>query len=447
MSYEQNVDFVLRTVEERNIRFVRLWFTDVAGNLKSFSISPEDLEEAFEEGIGFDGAAVDGFAPLEESDMLAFPIPETFQVLSWAPEQSGTARMFCDIKTPDGKPFQGDARACLWRIFMDADEKYGYLLNIGPELEYFYFDNDKDPVPQDCAGYFDLTPVDSAQDLRRRTSLALERMSIPVVYSYHSMAPSQNGIQLRFNEAGTCADNIITTRLVIKQAAFEEGLFASFMPKPFTDRPGSAFFINQSIFDHDGNNLFWGEAGAGETHLSELAEHYIAGILTYAREFSLITNPTVNSYKRLISNSEVPNHTTWGRHNRSALVRIPTHKPGKHASTRIELRNPDPTCNPYLAFAVTYAAGLKGIEEKLPLQPESTVEDSNLSEEELFARGIKPLPKSLGEALEEFRKSEFMREVLGQHIFDYLVASKQAEWNEYCRTVTRWEREHYYAGF
>lgn len=447
MSYEQNVDFVLRTVEERDIRFIRLWFTDVVGNLKSFSISPEDLEEAFEEGIGFDGAAVDGFAPLEESDMLAFPRPETFQILPWRPDESGAARMFCNIYTPSGERFEGDSYYCLERLFYHADEKYGYLLNVGPELEYFYFDDGQIPVPQDSAGYFDLTPYDSAHDLRRSTTLTLEKMSIPVVYSYHSMAPSQNGIQLRFSEAGTCADNIMTARLVIKQAAFEAGLFASFMPKPFSDSAGSGFFINQSLFDHDGNNVFWGEDAAGGTHLSAVAEHYIAGILKYAREFSLITNPTVNSYKRLVPNQEAPCYTTWGRRNRNALVRIPTHKPGKHASTRIELRSPDPTCNPYLAFAATFAAGLRGIEDELELQPETTGDPAAMSAAEREKAGIKPLPRDLGEAIEEFCSSELMRETLGEHIFEYVAAAKQREWDDYRRTVTSWEREHYYAGF
>ena len=346
MSSEKDIDFVLRTVEKRDIRFVRLWFSDVLGNLKSFAISPEELEEAFEEGIGFDGSAVDGFASLEESDMLAFPDPSTFALLPWRPSESGVARVFCDVYTPAREPFEGDPRRCLKNVFTRAEEQ-GFVPNVGPKMEYFYFDNDLDPVPLDNAGYFDLTPMDTANDLRRQTTLTLEKMSIPVQYSYHAAGPSQNGVELRFTEAVSCADNIMTARLVIKQEASTQGMYASFMPKPITTAPGSAMFLYQSLLDHDGENLFWAPKEEHEAHLSELAQHYIAGILKYAPEFTLVTNPTVNSYKRFISTGEVPTHATWGRKNRSALVRIPAHKPGKHIATRIELRSPDPTANPY----------------------------------------------------------------------------------------------------
>lgn len=446
MASNRNTDFVLRTVEERDIRFVRLWFTDVRGNLKSFAISPEDLEEAFEEGIGFDGSAVDGFAQLEETDMLAFPVPETFQILPWRPAQSGAARLFCDIKTPSFEPFAGDPRACLQRVFRKAESE-GYISNVGPELEYFIFSDPYDPIPVDDAGYFDLTPWDSSRELRRDTTLMLEKMSIPVEYSYHAIAPSQNCIELRFAEALTCADNVVTARHVIKQTAFEHDLFASFMPKPFSDTSGSAMFLHQSLFDNEGNNLFWDENSPDDLHLSETARHYIAGLLKYAPEYMLVTNPTVNSYKRLITTGEVPCWASWGRRNRSALVRVPTYKPGKPMSTRVELRNPDPTCNPYLAFAVTLAAGLAGIEEKLELQPESTLEDLRKSDEELSSLGLTPLPRTLGEAIVAFEKSELMRETLGEHIFSYLLAEKKSEWQEYCTTVTDWEQERYYAGF
>ena len=448
MTHEQNVDFVLRTVEERNVRFVRLWFTDILGNLKSFSISPEDLEEAFDEGIGFDGSAVDGFAPLQKSDMLAFPDPETFQILPWRPSDRGDARIICDIKTPRREDFQGDPRARLSHVFREADRK-GYLLNVGTEIEYFIFGNDHDPIPLDNAGFFDLTSSDSTLELRRNTTLMLERMSIPVEKSYHSAAPSQNGVQLRYAEARTSADNLITARHIIKQAAFAQGVFASFMPKPLASLPGSALFFHQSLFDHDGNNLFWAEKSEAnmQTHLSEVAVGYVAGLLKYAPEFMLITNPTVNSYKRLVPGGQVPTHATWGRRNRSALVRIPTFKPGKNLSYRIELRSPDPTCNPYLVNAATLAAGLKGIDEGLELQPESTLEDANLGEAELEAAGIVRLPRDLGEAIDAFESSELMRSTLGEHIHSYLLAEKKREWAEYCSAVTDWEREHYYAGF
>ncbi len=445
MSSQKDIDFVLRTVEERDVRFVRLWFTDVLGTLKSFSISPEELEEAFEEGIGFDGSSVDGFASLEESDMLAFPDPTTFQLLPWRPDHSAVARVFCDVRTPSREPFEGDPRGVLRRVFEKADAQ-GYVPNVGPKIEYFYFDNDKDPVPLDSAGYFDLTPSDSARDLRRSTTLMLEKMSIPVQYSFHGGGPSQNVVELRYTEALSCADNIMTARLVIKQEAVANGMFASFMPKPIADQPGSAMFLYQSLLDHDGESLFWAPKTDHPAHLSPLAQHYVAGLLKYAPEFMLVTNPTVNSYKRFITSGEVPNYATWGQRNRSALVRVPTHKPGKHVSTRIELRNPDPTANPYLAIAATIAAGLKGIEEELPLPPEASNETFQLSGDELAKLGIVHLPRTLGEAVDRFEGSDLMREVLGDHIFDYFIRSKRAEWQEFCTTVTDWERVHYYGG-
>lgn len=448
MTNEQNIDFVLRSVEERDIRFVRLWFTDVLGNLKSFAISPEDLEEAFEEGIGFDGSAVDGFAALEESDMLAFPDASTFQVLPWRPSESGVARIFCNISTPQGDPFPGDPRACLYRAFRAADQA-GYVLNVSPELEFFYFKEDTTvsrgsavPVPLDNAGYFDLTPDDSARDLRRDLTLELEQMSIPVEYSYHAAAPSQNGVSLRYSEAVTCADNIMTARLVIKQTARQHGMFASFMPKPLSGVAGSAMFLSQSLFDHNGNNLFWAEGKGSVHHLSVTAQHYVAGLLKYAPEFALVTNPTVNSYKRLVPNGEVPCYATWGSKNRSAFVRVPTYKPGKQLSRRVELRSPDPTCNPYLTMAVTLAAGMRGITEELPLPEESSAPFS-----ELAASGVTRLPHDLGEAVEAFAGSELMRETLGDHIFNYLLTEKREEWAEYSQTVTDWELRHYYGGF
>ncbi len=441
MSNDRNVDFVLRTIEGRDIRFVRLWFTDVLGNLKSFSISPAELEEAFEEGIGFDGSSVSGFVPAVESDMLAFPEADTFQILPWRPSQSGVARIFCNVCTPKGEPFEGDPRSCLKRISEKA-ESLGFVPNVGPKIEYFYFADEKEPTPVDHAGYFDLTPYDSARDIRRLTTLTLEKMSIPVQYSYHSYAPSQNGIDLRHCEAVNCADSIMTARLVIKQVANDQGLFASFMPKPLAGCSGSGMFLCQSLFGPDGENLFW---GTEDYHLSELAHHYIAGILRYAPEFALVTNPTVNSYKRLVPNGEVPIYTTWGRRNRSALVRIPVHKPGKHQSARIELRNPDPTANPYLALAATIAAGLKGVEDELPLPVEYTGKD--VTDAHMVSMGRTHLPRTLGEAIESFEQSELMRAALGDHICDFLLSEKRREWNDYCTSITDWEKVHYYAGF
>ena len=446
MSSESSIDFVLKTVEERDIRFVRLWFTDVLGHLKSFSISPEELEEAFTEGIGFDGSAVDGFARLEESDMLAFPDANTFQLMPRKEgEHSAVARVFCDIRTPSRDPFDGDPRGVLERVFTQADEQ-GLVFNVGPKIEYFYFDNDLDPVPLDHCGYFDFSPTDSSLDLRRAISRECEKNGIPVQYSHHGNAESQNAIELRYNEAVSCADNIMSSRLVIKQEAAAEGLFASFMPKPLSDAPGSAMFLYMSLFDHDGENLFWAPKTEHPAHLSELAQHFAAGLLRYAPEFTLVTNPTVNSYKRFITSGEVPNYATWGRKNRSALVRVPTHKPGKHVATRVELRSADNTANPYLALAVTLAAGLKGIEDELPLPEEATVDTFSQTQRELAAKGIERLPRTLGEAVDRFEESELMRETLGDHIFNYLVESKRQEWEEFCTTVTDWERVHYYGG-
>ena len=380
--------------------------------------------------------------------MLAFPDASTFQVLPWRPSEAGVARIFCDVKTPYGEPFAGDPRACLHKVFRQADAE-GYVLNVSPEMEFFYFKEDTTmgegtavPSPLDNAGYFDLTPEDSARDLRRDMTLSLEQMSIPVEYSYHAIAPSQNGVSLRYAEAVTCSDNIMTARLVIKQTAVDHGMFASFMPKPLSGLAGSALFLSQSLFDHDGYNLFWAKGDGSVHHLSKTAQHYVAGLLKYAPEYTLVCNPTVNSYKRLVPNGEVPCYATWGSKNRSAFVRVPTYKPGKQLSRRVELRSPDPTCNPYLTMAVTLAAGMRGIHDELELPEESSVSFDQLAES-----GARRLPRDLGEAVEEFEKSDLMREVLGDHIFNYLLREKRAEWDEYSQTVTDWELRHYYGGF
>lgn len=443
MSNQRSIDYVLKNVEERDVQFVRLWFTDVLGHLKAFSISPNDLEEAFEEGVGFDGSAVDGFATTVESDMLAFPDAETFTLLPWRPDGEVVARILCDTRTPSREPFDGDPRTCLTRLFDRAHER-GYVINVGPKIEYFYFDNDHDPVPLDSAGYFDLSTADEGRNLRRRTTLQLEKMGIPVQYSYHTQAPSQSCIELRYTEAVSCADSIMTARYIIKRVAHEGGLFASFMPKPLTDAPGSAMFLYLSIFDDEGTNLFWAPKDENVAHLSQLGQSFVAGLVKYAPEYMLVTNPTINSYKRFVTTGTVPNYATWGRKNRAALVRIPTHKPGKHNATRVELRNPDPTANPYLALAATIAAGLRGIDEGLPMPPEYT--DLSLGPAEMARLGYERLPRTLGEAIERFAGSELMREVLGDHIFDFLLREKESEWQDFCTTVTDWECVHYYGG-
>lgn len=441
---QQNIDYVLRSVEQRDIRFVRLWFVDILGRLKNFAISPEDLEVAFEEGIGFDGSAIEGFATPEEADMLAFPDASTFQILPWRPSHNGVARVFCDVCTPDRKPFAGDPRDALRRMFRKA-EKPGYLLNVGAELEYYYFPDEHTPEPLDNVGYFDLSVSDAARDLRRNTVLTLEKMSVPVEYTFHAAGRSQHGMSLRHAEALSMSDAITTAKLIIKQQAYESGCHASFMPKPLAGEDGSAMFLCQSLFDHDGNNVFWGEDDE-KYHLSDVAKHYMAGILAHAREISAITNPTVNSYKRITTGGDsVPQYATWGLRNRASMVRIPVYKPGKQLSTRIELRSPDPMANPYLVNAVTLAAGLDGIERKLELPPEATAETLKLTDRQMVEAGYTPLPRSLKEALDVFEDSQFMKDALGEHIHSFFLKKKRDEWHKFESTITEWEIKHYLA--
>lgn len=441
---QQNIDYVLRSVEQRDIRFVRLWFVDILGRLKNFAISPEDLEVAFEEGIGFDGSAIEGFATPEEADMLAFPDASTFQILPWRPSHNGVARVFCDVCTPDRKPFVGDPRDALRRMFRKA-EKAGYLLNVGAELEYYYFPDEHTPEPLDNVGYFDLSVSDAARDLRRNTVLTLEKMSVPVEYTFHAAGRSQHGMSLRHAEALSMSDAITTAKLIIKQQAYESGCHASFMPKPLAGEDGSAMFLCQSLFDHDGNNVFWGEDDE-RYHLSDIAKHYMAGILAHAREISAITNPTVNSYKRITTGGDsVPQYATWGLRNRASMVRIPVYKPGKQLSTRIELRSPDPMANPYLVNAVTLAAGLDGIERKLELPPEATAETLKLTDRQMVEAGYTPLPRSLKEALDVFEDSQFMKDALGEHIHSFFLKKKRDEWHKFESTITEWEIKHYLA--
>ena len=441
---QQNIDYVLRSVEQRDIRFVRLWFVDILGRLKNFAISPEDLEVAFEEGIGFDGSAIEGFATPEEADMLAFPDASTFQILPWRPSHNGVARVFCDVCTPDRQPFAGDPRDALRRMFRKA-EKAGYLLNVGAELEYYYFPDEHTPEPLDNVGYFDLSVSDAARDLRRNTVLTLEKMSVPVEYTFHAAGRSQHGMSLRHAEALSMSDAITTAKLIIKQQAYESGCHASFMPKPLAGEDGSAMFLCQSLFDHDGNNVFWGEDDE-KYHLSDIAKHYMAGILAHAREISAITNPTVNSYKRITTGGDsVPQYATWGLRNRASMIRIPVYKPGKQLSTRIELRSPDPMANPYLVNAVTLAAGLDGIERKLELPPEATAETLKLTDRQMLEAGYTPLPRSLKEALDVFEDSQFMKDALGEHIHNFFLKKKRNEWHKFESTITEWEIKHYLA--
>ena len=434
-------DFVLKTVAERDVHFVRFWFTDVLGFLKSFAVTDTELEGAFAEGMGFDGSSIDGFTRIEESDMVAFPDASTFQLLPWRPGDSGVGRLFTDVLKPDGTPFEGDPRYALKRILKKASD-LGYTMYVGPELEFFYFEDSESTEILDKGGYFDLTPLDVASDLRRETVLTLEKMGIPVEYSHHEVAPSQHEIDLRYCDALTMADNVMTYRLVVKEIAYANGVYATFMPKPIYGENGSGMHVHQSLFNKDGNAFFDANDPEGY-NLSEAGKSYIAGLLKYAPEFCAVTNQFVNSYKRLVPGYEAPVYITWARRNRSAMVRVPMYKPGKEVATRVELRCPDPSANPYLAFAVMLGAGLKGIEEGLKLMPESSNNIFDMTEAELDAAGIKTLPKDLGEAIELFEKSELMKQVLGEHIHSFYAKNKRAEWDEYRTQVTQWELDKY----
>lgn len=434
-------DFVLKTIESRDVHFVRFWFTDVLGNMKSFAVVPGELESAFDDGMGFDASCIEGFSERRESDMLAFPDPSTFQVLPWRPTSNAVARMICNIRTPEGKPYEGDSRQVLKSMVRKASEA-GYSFIVGPELEYFYFKDAEGTEVLDRGSYFDLTSLDSASDLRRDTVLTLEKMGIPVEYSHHEKGPSQHEIDLRYADALSMADAVMTYKQVVKEIAMKHGVYASFMPKPLAGAPGSGMHVHQSLMDRAGNNVFFDESDPSGYNLSATAKAYIAGLLKYAPEFTLVTNQYVNSYKRLQPGGEAPTCISWGARNRSTLVRIPGYRPRSESACRVELRSPDPAANPYLAFAVMLAAGLAGIEEGLELMaPADEAAPLGCSRREHRERGVTPLPESLGEAVELFAQSALMRETLGEHIHDYLVRAKRAEWDAYQAVVTPWELE------
>ena len=431
-------DFVLKTVESRDVHFVRFWFTDVLGNMKSFAVVPGELESAFEEGMGFDASC---FSAAQESDMLAFPDPSTFEILPWRPQANAVARMICDIRTPEGEPYAGDSRHVLERVVRRAAED-GYSFIVGPELEYFYFKDAEGTDVLDHGTYFDLTSLDSASDLRRDTVLTLEKMGIPVEYSHHEKGPSQHEIDLRYADALSIADAVMTYKQVVKEIAMKHGVYASFMPKPMADAPGNGMHVHQSLMDRSGNNVFFDPDDPSGYNLSATAKSYIAGLLKYAPEYTLVTNQYVNSYKRLQPGGEAPTCISWGARNRSTLVRIPGYRPNSESACRVELRSPDPAANPYLAFAVMLAAGLAGIEEGLELMPPADeAAPIGCTRYEHRARGIETLPESLGEAVERFAGSKLMRETLGEHIHDYLVRTKREEWEAYQGIVTAWELE------
>ncbi|MGB9596105.1 MAG: type I glutamate--ammonia ligase [Candidatus Poribacteria bacterium] len=437
---KKDKQYVLEMAKKNNVKFVWLWFTDILGFLKSFAITIEELEGALEDGMGFDGSSIEGFARIDESDMMALPDPNTFQLIPWQPkEQGAVARMFCDIVEPGGKPYNGDPRRVLKDMLKKAQEK-GFTYYIGPELEYFYFKDDKSTEPLDRGGYFDLIPSDVATDLRRETVLILEQMGIGVEYSHHEVAPSQHEIDMRYTDALTMADNVMTYRLVVKEVALKNGVYATFMPKPIFGENGSGMHTHQSLFKGDRNAFF---DPNDKYHLSDIAKSFIAGMLHHAREITLITNQWVNSYKRLVPGYEAPVYISWAVRNRSDLVRVPMYKPGHEKATRLEYRSPDPACNPYLAFAVMLAAGLEGIEKGYKLREPIERNIYEMTEKERIKEGIETLPESLYEAIKVTEKSELVRRTLGDHIFYKLIENKKIEWNKHRIRVTTEEIKDY----
>jgi len=432
-------DFVLRTIEERNVRFVRLWFTDVAGTLKSVVIAPAEVEGAFAEGIGFDGSAIEGLARSYEADMLAHPDPATFQILPSRGDSDVTARMFCDITTPDGVPASADPRNVLRRSLAKA-ASMGFSFYTHPEIEFYLLKSaqfgPEGPIPVDKAGYFDNVPGGTAHDFRMRAVNQLEQLGISVEFSHHEGGPGQNEIDLRYADALTTADNIMTFRTVIKEVAQEQGIYATFMPKPFTEHPGSGMHTHMSLFEGDTNAFF---DASGEYHLSKTGRSFIAGLLKHAPEITAVTNQYVNSYKRLWGGGEAPSFVCWGHNNRSALVRVPLYKPNKAQSSRVEYRAIDSAANPYLSYALILAAGLKGIEEGYDLPAETEDNVWNLTDSERRAMGIQPLPTSLDHAIRKLEESELAAETLGEQVFSYVLANKRAEWSDYRSQVTPYE--------
>ncbi len=439
---EQQCDYVLKTASERGVRMVRLWFTDVLGNLKSFAISQNELENALNDGMTFDGSSIDGFSRVQESDVLAIPDPDTFQILPLGDKGAAEARVFCDIHHLDGTPFSGDPRQVL-RRHVEAARREGLTFYIAPDIEFFYFSTPQAgerPVPLDNAGYFDLTTRDVTGDLRKQTIRTLEQIGIPVEYSFHEDSPSQQEIDLRHDDALTIADSVMTFRLIVREVAAAHGVYATFMPKPLEGVQGSGMHTHLSLFTGD-DNAFYDEDD--EYNLSPLAKSFMAGLLRHAAEITAITNPTVNSYKRLVPGFEAPVHLSWARNNRSGLIRVPIPKRGNPLATRLEYRSPDPSCNPYLAFSLMLAAGLKGVREGYELPVEADANLFELDDNALSKLGIGQLPQSLAEALRAMEQSELVREALGEHIFEWFLRNKRREWLDYKTHVSQFEVDRY----
>lgn len=430
---------VLRTVKDQGIDFVQFWFTDVLGMLKSFSVSPSELETALSEGMGFDGSSIEGFARIEESDMIAMPDLSTFRIVPWLDQNGPVARMFCDIMTPDLVPYEGDPRYVLRRMVKRTADM-GYTFYVGPELEYFYFMDSQSPDILDRGGYFDISPSDMGGDIRRATVKTLQKMGIDVEYSHHEVAPSQHEIDLRYDEALKMADTVMSYRMAVKEVARKYDRYATFMPKPILGQNGSGMHVHQSLFRGTKNAMY---DANDPFHLSDLAKHYIAGLLRHAREITAVTSQWVNSYKRLVPGYEAPVYISWARRNRSTLVRVPMYKPGKEKATRVEYRSPDPSCNPYLTFAVMLAAGLEGIEKKYPLPAPVEEDIYTMTAEKRRKKRIQDLPGSLVEAVQEVEKSQVVRKALGDHVFNKFIENKRVEWDLYRMHVSRFEIEKY----
>ena len=430
---------ILRMIDEAGVRYIRLCFTDILGQIKGMSITRSEIEQVLDEGQGFDGSSVEGFARIEESDLMAIPDPLTFRIIPWEIAGEKVAMMFCDIQCPDGTPYAGDPRWALKRNLQKLDDK-GWTCFIGPELEYFYFENDSETIPIDKAGYFDYGTVDIGTQVRKRTVNALEAIDIPVECSHHEVAHSQHEIDLKYQEALVMGDFAQIYRFIVKEVAMESGLYATFMPKPIFGQNGSGMHCHISIFEGD-ENLFFDKKG--EYNLSELGRQFTAGILKYIKEFTLITNQWVNSYKRLVPGYEAPVYISWGRRNRSSMIRVPMYRVGKEKATRIELRSPDPAANPYLTFTMLLAAGMKGIEDKLELI--APIEDNifGMTDAQKAGLNIETLPDSLENAIVEFENSELAKETLGEHIHAKLIENKKMEWDEYRMHVSRFENDKY----
>jgi len=436
---EKAKEYVLKTVKDRDVKLVSLWFTDILGFLKSFDIAPRGLEGALADGIGFDGSSVEGFARVDESDMIALPDPATFQVLPWSQTEYPVARMFCDIVRPGGKPFDGDPRYVLKRNLGRASD-LGYTFNVGPELEYFYFQSPEGTHILDEGGYFDLTPPDIASSLRLETVLILEQMGIGIETSHHEVATSQHEINPLYTDALTMADSVMTCRLVIKEVAQRHGVYATFMPKPIFGVNGSGMHVHQSLFQGNRNAFF---DKNDPYYLSKVARYYTAGLLKHAPEITSVVSQWLNSYKRLVPGYEAPVYISWARRNRSDMIRVPEYQLGREKATRVEFRVPDPACNPYLAFSVMLAAGLEGIEQKYELADPVEENVFEMSSEEKEQRGIGTLPMNLSDAISVTEKSELVRKVLGDHVFDSFIRNKKIEWEQYRSQVTEYELKRY----